>query len=365
MSAVLRTTGLTKRFGDITAAHGIDMEVRKGEYFIVLGPSGAGKTTLLKMIAGLVEPDSGSIEMNGRVVDSLPPEHRNIAFLSQEYSLFPHMTVWENTVFGPTMMGWSEKEIHSVGVEMLNLVHLFDRKDAYPTELSGGMQQRNALARALARSAGLLLLDEPLRALDARLRLSLRWELRKLSRDLKITTLHVTHDQEEAMSVADRIMVIRSGRILQVGTPDEVYNRPVSPFVANFLGQANFIEGTVVSSEDATLVKDIYGREFRAQPSPFGEGERVVMGIKTERMRLCRDEGADNTVEFEVVRRMFLGRFVDYTLRSAEGEKFYMKAPHTVDVLEPGQRVRVRMPERNLMVFRYPEKGLKEELKVD
>ena len=364
MSEVLKTTGLTKRFGDITAAERISMTVNKGEYFVVLGPSGAGKTTLLKMIAGLIDPDSGSIEIEGKNVDNLTPEHRNIAFLSQEYSLFPHMTVWENTVFGPTMLGWSEDEIRSVGIEMLNLVHLFDRKDAYPTELSGGMQQRNALARALARSAGLLLLDEPLRALDARLRLNLRWELRKLSRALHITTLHVTHDQEEAMSIADRIMVIRNGKILQVGTPDDVYNQPVSPFVANFLGQANFIEGTVVSSDGPTIIKDVYGREFRAQPSGFAQGERVVIGIKTERMRLAEGAG-ENTAEFEVIRRMFLGRFVDYTLRSAEGEKFYMKTPHTVNLLEPGQKVLIRMPERNLMVFGYPEEGLKKELKVD
>ena len=364
MSAVLKTTDLTKKFGDITAVKGINMTVNRGEYFIVLGPSGAGKTTLLKTIAGLVEPDSGSIEIEGRTVDSLPPERRNIAFLSQEYSLFPHMTVWENTVFGPLMMGWNRDEMHSVGVEMLNMVHLFDRKDAYPTELSGGMQQRNALARALARSAGLLLLDEPLRALDARLRLSLRWELRKLSTALKITTLHVTHDQEEAMSIADRIMVIRKGKILQTGTPDEVYNRPASPFVANFLGQANFIEGNIVSSGDVTVIKDIYGRKFRAMPSSFKEGERVVAAIKTERMRIS-EEMEENTIEFEVVRRMFLGRFVDYTLRSAEGEKFYMKAPHTVNLLEPGQKIPVRMPERNLMVFAYPDVGLKEELRVE
>ncbi len=364
MSVVLKTTGLAKRFGDITAVGGIDLTVNRGEYFIVLGPSGAGKTTLLKMVAGLIEPDSGSIEIEGRSVDNLPPERRNIAFLSQEYSLFPHMTVWENTVFGPMMMGWSEREMHSIGVEMLNMVHLFDRKDAYPTELSGGMQQRNALARALARTAGLLLLDEPLRALDARLRLSLRWELRKLSTALKITTLHVTHDQEEAMSIADRIMVIRKGRIIQVGTPDELYNQPATPFVANFLGQANFIEGTIISSGDVTMIKDLYGREFRAPPSSFKEGERVVAAIKTERMRIS-EEMAENTIEFEVVRRMFLGRFVDYTLKSAEGEKFYMKVPHTVDLLEPGQKVPVRMPERNLMVFGYPEKGLKEELRVE
>lgn len=364
MPAVLNTTNLTKKFGDITAVSGINMTVNRGEYFIVLGPSGAGKTTLLKMIAGLIEPDSGSIEIEGRNVGPLPPEHRNIAFLSQEYSLFPHMTVWENTIFAPLMMGWSKDEMHSVGVEMLNMVHLFDRKDAYPMELSGGMQQRNALARALARSAGLLLLDEPLRALDARLRLSLRWELRKLSTALKITTLHVTHDQEEAMSIADRIMVIRKGKILQIGAPGEVYNRPVSPFVANFLGQANFIEGTVISSGESTVIKDIYGRTFRALPSSFKPGERVVAAIKTERMRISEDNG-ENTIEFEVVRRMFLGRFVDYTLKSAEGEKFYMKAPHTVDLLEPGQKVSVRMPDRNLMVFAYPDVGLKEELKVE
>lgn len=363
MPTVLKTMELTKKFGNITALNNVGMSVNRGEYFIVLGPSGAGKTTLLKTIAGLIEPDAGSIEIEGKNMANIPPEQRNIAFLSQEYSLFPHMTVWENTIFGPKMMGWDEENIKSIGVEMLNLVHLFERKDAYPSELSGGMQQRNALARALARSAGLLLLDEPLRALDARLRLSLRWELKKLSSSLKITTVHVTHDQEEAMSIGDRIMVVRKGKILQTGTPEEVYNRPLTPFVANFLGQANFLEGTVLSSGSVTVIKDIYGREFRAGPSDFKAGDRIVAGIKTERMRIT-DEKGSNTIMFEIVRRMFLGRFVDYTLMSEEGEKFYMKAPHTVELLEPGQKIAIKMPERNLMIFAYPEAGLKEELKV-
>src|SRR5512136_739414 len=241
----IRVVNLTKKFGSVTALENINLEVHDQEYFSLLGPSGCGKTTLLRLIAGLIEPDSGEIWIGDKRVDAVPPEDRDIGFVFQTFALFPHMSVWDNVLYGPKVKNFNLKEAETIGDEVLELVKLHERLDAYPSELSGGMMQRVAVARALAAGARLLLLDEPLGQLDAKVRNDLRYEIRKMSKDLGLTAMHVTHDQSEAMAISDRIAVMKKGTIRQVGAPSELYMAPQNIFVANFIGESNFLEGYV------------------------------------------------------------------------------------------------------------------------
>ncbi|UCC33392.1 MAG: ABC transporter ATP-binding protein, partial [Candidatus Bathyarchaeota archaeon] len=234
--SIIKLVNVTKKFGEITALKQIDLSIEDGEYVCVLGQTGAGKTTLLRTIAGLAEPDEGEIYIEGKLVNRVPPERRNTVYMFQHFALFPHMNVWENVSFGPSIRNWDSREVRTVSSEILEMVRLSERRDAFPNELSGGMQQRVALARGIASGARILLLDEPLGALDARLRVDLRRQLRRLVKDQKLTAVHVTHDQEEALMTADRIVVLRKGKIEQVGTPHEVYSKPASIFAASFVG---------------------------------------------------------------------------------------------------------------------------------
>ncbi|MBS7610407.1 ABC transporter ATP-binding protein, partial [Candidatus Bathyarchaeota archaeon] len=242
----LRLVNVTKRFGSIEALDDVTFNVSDGEYLCILGPTGSGKTTLLRLLAGLLEPDGGAIYFDEKPFIDVPPEERNVAYVPQTYALFPHMTVLENVMFGPSARGLRYSESYRMAMEALKMVRLAHRADAFPHELSGGMQQRVALARALASGAKLLLLDEPLGALDARLRIELRRELKALAKTSGLTVVHVTHDQEEAMAIGDRILVLRNGRVQQHGTPFHVYRKPENLFVASFMGSSNFLEGIVV-----------------------------------------------------------------------------------------------------------------------
>ncbi len=267
---------LSKRFGKKEVLKGIDLTIEKGEYIVILGPTGAGKTTLLKIIAGLIPPTKGQIMVDNQGtrqdITSLPPESRNLAYLPQtsDYSLFAYKNVWNNAIFSLKMKGEkSLPEINAIGNEVLDLVNLRHRYDALPYELSGGMKQRVALARAIATDASIFLLDEPLRALDARLRIILRTEIKKLVTDLDKTTFHVTHDQEEALAVADRILILNEGRIIQIGTPQEIYQRPNTIFSAYFFGVTNLIP---------VSLKEVQGEKVL-----FSVGKHTITGLTTYR----------------------------------------------------------------------------------
>jgi len=251
---------LSKRFGKKNALVNINLEINRGDYTVILGQTGAGKTTLLKIIAGLIPASKGSIYKDGELMDNLPPEERNLAYLPQtdDYSLFPYMNVWQNSLFSPKMRGEkSIDEINAIGNEVLDLVNLRHRYAAFPHELSGGMKQRVALARAIAADADVFLLDEPLRALDARLRIILRTEIKKLVTDLKKTTFHVTHDQEEALAVADHILIINNGEVVQIGSPEEIYQRPTTLFSAFFFGVSNLIPARLKGQEQGRIIFDV------------------------------------------------------------------------------------------------------------
>ena len=249
----LTLSNIKKSFGSVQVVHDFNMAIEKGEFVSFLGPSGCGKTTVLRMIAGFEIPTGGSIVINGRDQTTLRPNQRNIGMVFQAYALFPNMNVYENVAFGLKVAGKPKAEIDARVKEMLQLIHLEHLADRYPYQMSGGQQQRVALARALAPKPEVLLLDEPLSALDAKIRVSLREEIRQIQQKLGITTIFVTHDQEEALSISDRIVVMNAGRADQIGSPFDIYNTPATRFVASFVGTLNLIDAIVADSSSNTI----------------------------------------------------------------------------------------------------------------
>jgi len=357
---------LSKSFGKKRALRDVDLTIRDGEYLVVLGPSGAGKTTLLRTIAGLLEPDGGRILMDGKDVTRQPADVRQAAFMPQTYSLFPQMSVWENTAFSPTVKGWPDADRDLLAREMLSMVHLIERTDSYPRELSGGMQQRCALARALAADSEVLLLDEPLRALDARLRIELRSELRSLIRHVGTTTIHVTHDQEEALVVADRIAVLRNGELVEVGPSEYVYSKPSSPFVANFLGEMNFFEVDSFPAEDGT-VRLVAGGTNLAAPPRDGLSGRVLAGIRAEVCGVLPQEwGAGQGLEGSVRRRLFMGRRISLEI-DIPGIGLLKAKPLTATArwAKEGDPVFMTLPAEHILLFPVPKGGVSAALEVE
>lgn len=249
----LKLNNLTKKYGDFTAVSNINIDLEKGEMVALLGGSGCGKTTILRMIAGFIEPNEGTVEIDGNVMNKIPAYKRNVGIFFQNYALFPHMTVFDNVAFSLKLKKLPKDEIKKKVEDILELVKLVGLGERYPRELSGGQQQRVALARALVMEPNVLLLDEPLSNLDAQLRIEMQVEIKRIQRHLGLTTIIVTHDQEEAVSLADRIIIMNAGHIYQMGTPKYVFNHPASPFVADFMGFSNFVEGTVDSVDSERI----------------------------------------------------------------------------------------------------------------
>jgi iron(III) transport system ATP-binding protein len=300
--------GIVKRFGQFVALKGITLSVDPGELVCFLGPSGCGKTTLLRIIAGLERQNAGVVTMAGRDVSALPPSHRNYGIVFQSYALFPNLTVARNVAYGLETRRRPRAGIDRRVDELLALVGLADHRHKYPAQLSGGEQQRVALARALAPSPALLLLDEPLSALDARVRQSLRYEIRALQRRLGITTIMVTHDQEEALAMADRIVVMNHGVVDQVGSPREVYTRPASPFVARFVGHMNFIRASAGDRPGWARLRTVEIRHLPGEPVP--PGTPVMLAIRPEEIVVDpAGHGVGNRIVARVCRIQFLGAF--------------------------------------------------------
>lgn len=354
--------------GRIIAVDHVDLHVRNREYLTLLGPSGCGKTTTLRMIAGLELPDEGEISIGEKRVSDLPPEYRDIGYVFQEYALFPHMDVWNNVTYGPRVKGWNEKKSNKIGREMLELVRLFERTDAFPSELSGGMKQRVALARALSSGSKLLLLDEPLGALDARIRTDLRYEIRKLVKDLQLTAIHVTHDQAEAMAISDRIAVMRKGKIMQVGTPQELYLNPQHIFVANFVGESNFLEGYVADRVGHKLTVELRGGIYvKSLNKDHKKGEKVVVAIRPEVLSITKGEKSGvNSIVGNIEGFRFEGNNVRYEIRLQNEDMIVVVRPALMaEWLSVGEKVTVAFPFEKSFVFSYPEKGLRTELALE
>jgi putrescine transport system ATP-binding protein len=315
LTPLLSISGLTVRFGATVALDGLDLAVERGELFVLLGGSGSGKTTLLRAIGGFVQPDAGRIVLDGVELGALPPHRRPVNTMFQSYALFPHMSVAANIGFGLRMQGLQRAEVEARVAEMLELVSLTGFSARRPAQLSGGQQQRVALARSLAPRPALLLLDEPLSALDRNLRRETRDELVRLQRRLGIAFILVTHDQEEALTMAHRIGVMRDGRLAQVGTPGEVYERPNSRFVAEFLGAANILPAVARASGMQLELLGLGATVCTAMQATAGP---VLLAIRPERVRLGEADGP-NALHGVVIDRAYSGESLTHTVRLADG----------------------------------------------
>ena len=317
--AFLELAGIQKMFGDVAAVLDFNLATEKGEFVSFLGPSGCGKTTTLRMIAGFEKPTAGTIVVNGTDVTWKSPNQRNIGMVFQSYALFPNMTVAGNIGFGLKVRKRPKTEIDRRVGELLELIHLEGRGDRYPWQLSGGQQQRIALARALAIEPQVLLLDEPLSALDAKIRIVLRKEIRSIQRQLGITTVYVTHDQEEALSLSDRVVVMSEGRIEQIGTPSEIYNFPSTAFVASFVGTLNLVNAGVIDAGSGRLSID--GQEVRTSKAVTDAGSdgRVTLAVRPEGISLGDGEPGSNRLRGSMEDVNFLGSIVRIRIRLSDG----------------------------------------------
>jgi spermidine/putrescine transport system ATP-binding protein len=314
-AADVRLIELTKRFDDVVAVDSLSLEIEHGAFFALLGPSGCGKTTTLRMIGGFEEPTEGRIELDGRDVGGLPPYKRNVNTVFQSYALFPHLTVFENVAFGLRRKKVRGDQLRGRVVDALELVGLAGLDRRKPRQLSGGQQQRIALARALVNRPRVLLLDEPLGALDLKLRKEMQLELKRIQSEVGITFVHVTHDQEEAMTMADRIVIMNHGRIEQLGTPAELYEKPHSAFVASFLGISNLLSGQV-SAGDKVKLKDGTVVDVPAVATT-GRTGGVRVGVRPEKLRLR--EGERNSLEGTVTESAYIGVSTQYIVETAAG----------------------------------------------
>jgi len=364
---LVKLINVRKKFDEIIALDQISLSVEDGEYLCILGPTGAGKTTLLRTIAGLVNVDEGEIYIEGRLANKTPPEERNAVYMFQQYALFPHMTVWQNVSFGPTIDEENEDEIKKKTSQILRMVRLEDRSDAFPNELSGGMQQRIALARGIASGARILLLDEPLGALDARLRVDLRSQLRKLAKDQDLTTIHVTHDQEEALMIADRVVVIRDGKIEQIGDPQDIYSNPRSIFVASFVGGANFIEGFVVDlKENGSVIEIRDGYQIRIADKSKKLDEKVVIAVRFEKTSVDLENLVGvNAFPGKIKSAVFVVDSMEYEIELngvIVSSKIMLSDNYRA--YKPGEDVVVSFSPENCYLFSYPKVGLLKEIEA-
>jgi putative spermidine/putrescine transport system ATP-binding protein len=310
----LELTGVQKRFGEVAAVEDFNLAAQRGEFVSFLGPSGCGKTTTLRMIAGFEQPTSGTIVVDGTDITHRPPNRRNVGMVFQSYALFPNMSVADNIGFGLKVRKTPKDKIRKKVDELLSIINLPDKGERYPYQLSGGQQQRVALARALAIEPQVLLLDEPLSALDAKIRVVLRKEIRSIQRQLGITTVYVTHDQEEALSLSDRVVVMSEGRIEQIGSPADIYNFPATSFVASFVGTLNLLGANVVDAAGGRL--SVEGQEIRAAKpiSEARDGSTVTVALRPESIELGEGGGA-NRLKGTVEDVSFLGSIVRTRVR--------------------------------------------------
>ncbi|MEU4693571.1 ABC transporter ATP-binding protein [Actinoplanes sp. NPDC023714] len=337
----LRLDGVTRRFGDADALRDLNLEIRRGEFIALLGPSGCGKSTALNCLAGLLPLTGGSIWRDDTRLDTLPPERRGFGMVFQNYALFPHMSVQKNVSFGLRMHGVARAEARRRTAEAIRLVHLEEHATKLPGQLSGGQQQRVAIARAVVIEPSLVLMDEPLSNLDAKLRLEMRTEIRRLHQSLGLTTVYVTHDQEEALSLSDRLVVLRDGRVQQIGTPEEVHTRPANRHVADFMGYRNLLHGHSAGGDSFEMA--ISGVQVKGAPAgPLEPGTPAVAAIRPEDISLDGDlEATVDVVEYQ-------GREFTVEARTADGLVVHLRTPQRLAV---GDHVKAGFPPDRLLIF--------------
>jgi len=341
---------ISKSFDKFQAVKKINLEVSKGEFLTLLGPSGCGKSTTLRMIAGFESPTSGEIIYNDNVINNLTPQKRNFGIVFQSYALFPHMKVSDNVAFGLKMHKYPKEKINSRVDELLDIVGLKNAKHKYPPELSGGMQQRVALARALAPNPEVLLLDEPLSALDAKIRVKLRAEIKELQTELGITTIYVTHDQEEALAISDRVVIMNHGTIEQIDVPVEIYKKPTSKYVADFVGTSNFFEGKLENN-----ILQTTNCNLTISNNSENRSGKIIASMRPEQIEVISGNNniSENTIEGKLVVIIYLGLIVRLIIRKKDHEII-------VDILEKdftrmnmtrGQDVKIHFPSDGFLIF--------------
>jgi iron(III) transport system ATP-binding protein len=348
--AEVRLDDIGKSYGEQWVVRGVNLHIRGGEFFTFLGPSGCGKTTLLRIIAGFVFPDEGTVSLDGNPMNHVPPWQRNVGLVFQNYALWPHMTVFENVAFGLRERKVARSEIEARVMETLKQVDLRGTENRRPSQLSGGQQQRVALARTLVIQPRLLLLDEPLSNLDAKLRIDMRIELLKLQHDLGLTTIYVTHDQEEALALSTRIAVMNGGRIVQEGTARQIYEQPANEFVAAFVGKSNLFSGRVFQTQEGFIEVQTDDHLIIRAASPASatlpqRGDKVLLSVRPEAMELratADTSQGGNRLTGHVTASAYQGSFVEYEIRLAERTlKTYAVNPKGNALFRPGQEVTV------------------------
>jgi len=336
---------ITKRFEEVIAVDNVNINIGKGEFFSLLGPSGCGKTTTLRIIAGLENPTSGNIILDGKDVTNIPAHRRNVNTVFQDYAIFPHMSVYENIYFPLKMRKIPKKEANPKIEKVLKIVNMNDYKHRYSHQLSGGQRQRIALARALVNEPQALLLDEPLGALDFKLRVAMQTALKDIQKDLGITFIYVTHDQTEAITMSDRIAVMRDGIAHQIGTPDEIYNKPATPFVASFIGEMNFLEGEAikVSSEEIEVKISRFVIHCKNNEYKISTGDNVLLSVRPEKVYINPSKKILNEIESKLTRVVFRGdnyeittTFDNYELYSIVDYKSWDKSHRLGDIIKVG-----------------------------
>ena len=349
----VRLVGLTKTFttstrGEVRAVQNVNLIIEPGEFVTLLGPSGCGKTTLLRMVAGFEMPTAGKILIGSEDVITKTPDKRDLGMVFQNYALFPHLNVFQNIAYGLKMQKRSAAEIKERVLDGLKTVRMDDFADRVPAQMSGGQQQRVALIRALVMHPGVLLFDEPLSNLDAKLRLYMREEIRKIQKEVGITTIYVTHDQSEAMAMSDKVVILKDGIIQQVGTPQEVYQTPRNEFVANFIGKANVLDAAVVSKTDDSTVINLEGYQYALpRPTAWNAGDKVRVVIRPEAVNMGKNEiGAD------VIKTVYMGVSQDYWL-SIQGKEFEVSDynPSAKEIYQAGQKTGIGLDGRSLHIL--------------
>jgi putative spermidine/putrescine transport system ATP-binding protein len=351
-SSILRFENVSKIFQGQVVLDDLSLEMRQGEFLTLLGPSGCGKTTSLNLVAGLIQPDQGAVFLRGEPANTLPPRKRGLGLVFQSWALFPHLNAFDNIAYGLKIRGVSNAEIKTRVKAMLELVRLPGIDEKFPSQLSGGMQQRVALARALVPQPDLLLLDEPLSNLDEALRKEMQVELRRIHSELNVSTLLVTHSQEEALILSDRIAVMRRGKIECIGAPNEVYNRPPNEFVCNFVGDANILRCDVERVENGEALLRRGSLQFTALVAQSTTaGQKLKIGIRPENIILDRAVGA-NTIDGIVKDAIFKGSHIDYVITAGADELHVLALP-PVDspIFVPGEPIRFAFPKNRVMVL--------------
>ena len=343
---LINLTGISKSYGDHVVLDDLNLYIRENEFITLLGPSGCGKTTTLRIIGGFEAPDAGSVVFDGKDITSLPPNERNLNTVFQKYALFPHMSIAENIAFGLRIKKKSKEYINDKIRYALKLVNLEGFENRSIDSLSGGQQQRIAIARAIVNEPKVLLLDEPLGALDLKLRQDMQYELIRLKNELGITFIYVTHDQEEALTMSDTIVVMNQGYIQQMGTPEQIYNEPENAFVADFIGESNIVDGTMIHDE----LVEIFGAKFACVDKGFGNNKPVDVVIRPEDIDLVKPE--DGTLQGVVTHLIFKGVHYEMEVTTPDGYEWLV---HSTDMFPVGQKVGIHVDPFDIQIMNKPE----------